>query len=187
MSVSFRTCSSSNKEIGTAVFKRPECHNSKASTSETIRCPTKGCLNHMITWVNIWQNTTDIVTAITDITTRNVISRGKFQPFLSNLDSGAMRSSEARSRTPLTQMHCASFFITSVSNPRLLRIDTESIHVFLRLYDKYNKEFIAQARQLTASSAITTKDTRPINLNVCVDPVYLCSALAPALIEDAED
>lgn len=79
-----------------------------------------------------------------------------------------------------------TFVATSVSHPRLLRIDAESIRRFLQLYDHYTREVVSRAQQLTAGG-ITTEAVSLVNLKFCVDPEIIESALALGSIPDYSD
>lgn len=79
----------------------------------------------------------------------------------------------------------ASFVATSVNHPRLVRTDPDSIRIFLRLYDQYEREVTARAAQVTGADAATTEAVRPVSLKFCVDPEFLESAIALDLIPDA--
>ncbi len=58
---------------------------------------------------------------------------------------------------------------TTIYHAALLKFDAESIRVFFRLYDQYEKE--VRARGLQLSDHLTAVDTvRPVNLKFCVDP-----------------
>ena len=77
----------------------------------------------------------------------------------------------------------ASFVATSLSHPRLLQTDSESVRVFLQLYDQYCKEVLSCAAQLTATVSISTEAVRPVNTKYWVDPEYFESAIALGFIE----
>ena len=63
----------------------------------------------------------------------------------------------------------SNFVATSVSHPRLLRVDAESIRMFLRLNEQYKRKVESRAQQLIVGW-ITTETVRPVNLKFCVDP-----------------
>lgn len=89
-----------------------------------------------------------------------------------------MSNSETSGRLSAT-----SFLTSSVSHPRLLRTDSESVRVFLRLYDQYVREIASRSKQLTVSGSISTEPIRPVNIKYCVDPEIIESALALGFIE----
>ena len=76
-----------------------------------------------------------------------------------------------------------SFVATSVSHLWLLQTDSESVRVFLRLYDQYCKEVLSRPAQRTATGSISTEAVQPVNIKYCVDPEYLESAIALGFIE----
>ena len=80
----------------------------------------------------------------------------------------------------------AKFVSTSIDHPHLLRLDAESIRVFIRKYDAYCKELTARAAQLTGYG-VTTEPVRPVNITFCVDSEQLESALDLWFIEGADD
>ena len=91
--------------------------------------------------------------------------------------------SQVSSSSPAISTQGASFVTASVNHPRLLRTDSESVRVFLPLYDQYSNEVTARAEQLTVHGATSSEAIRPVNLKFCVDPAYLESAIALGFIE----
>ena len=78
--------------------------------------------------------------------------------------------SQVSSSSPAISTQGASFVTASVNHPRFLRTDSESVRVFLRLYDQYSNEVTPRAEQLTVQGATSSESIRPVNLKFCVDP-----------------
>lgn len=57
----------------------------------------------------------------------------------------------------------------SVEHPFLLRLQPESIRLFLRNYDAYCREVKACAPQLSAKTSVTLEPAKPVGLIYCVD------------------
>ncbi len=74
---------------------------------------------------------------------------------------------------------------TTNDHAALLKFDAESIRVFFRLYDQYEKEVLARCLQL--SDHLTAVDTvRPVNLKFCVDTEYQKSAVSLLFIPNVK-
>lgn len=81
----------------------------------------------------------------------------------------------------------ATFVSTSIDHPRLVRLDSESIRIFLRQYRTYCQEIMARASQLVPTGFTTTEPMLPISITFCVDSEQLQSAIALGLIENVTD
>lgn len=79
------------------------------------------------------------------------------------------------------------FVYTSVGHPKLKRLDSESIRIFIRRYDAYRTELIARAQQLSGDGVISTEPVIPINIKCCIDPKQLQSAIDLGLIPGVDD
>ena len=80
----------------------------------------------------------------------------------------------------------SKFVATSVYHPRLLRVDAESIRIFLQMYEQYKREVEFHAQQLTVGG-ITTETVRLVKLKFCVDLEITESALALGFISGFTD
>lgn len=69
----------------------------------------------------------------------------------------------------------------SVDYPRLFRLNHSDIRRFIRVYDQYVTEIRARRRQLGKPDS-GTEETRPVDLNFCVDIYLLHSAIILCLI-----
>ena len=69
----------------------------------------------------------------------------------------------------------------TVSHPRLVETDAESIRTFLRKYDKYCHEIRSRALQIAGGSGAADA-VKPIDLKFCIDVEYLESSIALGFI-----
>lgn len=80
-----------------------------------------------------------------------------------------------------------SRYTTSISHPRLHRIDAEAIRAFLPKYDAYCTEISERARQLLGTETASTEAVAASSLKFCVDRDQLESFIELGFIEGVND
>lgn len=71
----------------------------------------------------------------------------------------------------------------ATEQPYLVRLDPESIRIFLRKYDAYCGELKARASQLVQEGLQSLEPIRPVGLVYCIDSEPIHSAVELALID----